>query len=97
VYVPAPSVTGVFQTAAVQVEHLQYSGDTVVDDVGARVGRAVGVNVMGDLLGVRVVGLKVGELEGVRVVGLTIDGLRVVGRRVGRRVDGLGVGLRVDT
>ena len=49
VNVPAPSVTGVFQTVSVQVEHPQWV--TAWEGVGFNVGRLEGNEVVGRLLG----------------------------------------------
>lgn len=49
VNVPAPSVTGVFQTVLVQVEHPQY--ETSWEGEGFNVGAFVGFEVVGCILG----------------------------------------------
>jgi len=68
VYVPAPSVTGVFQIVSVQVEQPQYDetdkeGEGVGDVVGLLVGRVLGED-DGWRVGDEVTGRKLGAVEG---------------------------------
>ena len=99
-YVPAPSVTGMFQTASVQVEQPQCAADVVgLNVVGLVVGLDVvgffvGLDVVGLVVGLDVVGFFVGLVVGLDVVGFVV-GLDVVGFIVGLDVVGFFVGLYV--